>query len=42
MKGELDTSFLATHHFTLEEAPRGYDIFRKRKDGCIRPVFTPA
>src|SRR5579884_1100559 len=27
-RGELDPSFLATHRFSLEEAPHGYDIFK--------------
>jgi threonine dehydrogenase-like Zn-dependent dehydrogenase len=40
-KGELDTSYLATHHFPLEEAPRGYEMFKKKKDGCVRAVFHP-
>ncbi len=41
-RGELDPSFLATHRFSLEDAPRGYDMFKKKKDGCVRAVFTPA
>ena len=41
-KGELDPSFLATHRFSLEDAPRGYDMFKKKTDGCVRAVFTPA
>jgi threonine dehydrogenase-like Zn-dependent dehydrogenase len=40
-KGELDASYLATHHFPLEEAPRGYEMFKKKKDGCVRAVFHP-
>ncbi len=40
-KGELDPSFLATHRFSLEESPRGYDMFKHKKDGCIRAVFMP-
>lgn len=39
--GELDPSFLATHHFSLEEAPRGYEMFKQKQDGCVRAVFTP-
>lgn len=39
--GELDPSFLATHHFSLEEAPRGYEMFKQKQGGCVRAVFTP-
>ncbi|MGV7092931.1 zinc-dependent alcohol dehydrogenase [Siccibacter turicensis] len=39
--GELRTDFLATHHFSLEEAPRGYEMFKHKEDGCVRAVFKP-
>ncbi len=41
VKGELDTSFLATHHLPLEDAVHGYQIFKDKQDGCLRAVFTP-
>ncbi len=40
-KGELDPSFLATHRFSLEESPRGYDMFKHKEGGCVRSVFVP-
>jgi threonine dehydrogenase-like Zn-dependent dehydrogenase len=40
-RGELDPSYLATHRFSLEDAPRGYEMFKKKEDGCVRAVFTP-
>jgi len=40
-RGELDASFLATHRFTLDDGPRGYDIFKNKEGGCLRVVFTP-
>jgi threonine dehydrogenase-like Zn-dependent dehydrogenase len=40
-RGELDPSFLVTHRFSLEDAPLGYDMFKKKKDGCVRAVFVP-
>ena len=40
-KGELDPSFLAMHRFSLEDAPRGYDMFKHKTDGCVRAVFAP-
>lgn len=41
VKGELDASFLATHRFSLEDSPTGYQTFKEKQDGCIRVVFTP-
>ena len=36
-KGELDPSFLITHRMPLEEAPRGYQMFKdKRTTACVR------
>jgi threonine dehydrogenase-like Zn-dependent dehydrogenase len=40
-RGELNPSFLATHRFSLEQGPKGYDMFKHKKDGCVRAVFTP-
>ncbi len=41
VKGDLDLSFLATHRFSLEDSPRGYDLFKQKQDGCVRAVFVP-
>ncbi len=40
-RGELVTEHLATHVMPLEEAPRGYRMFKDKEDGCVRAVFTP-
>jgi threonine dehydrogenase-like Zn-dependent dehydrogenase len=40
-KGELDPSFLITHRMPLEDAPRGYQLFKDKEEGCLRAVFTP-
>ena len=40
-RGELDPSFLVTQRFSLEDAPRGYDMFKHKTDGCVRAVFVP-
>ena len=40
-RGELDLSYLATHRMPLEEAPRGYEMFKTKSDGCVRVMFTP-
>jgi threonine dehydrogenase-like Zn-dependent dehydrogenase len=39
--GELDPSYLITHRMSLEDSPRGYEVFKKKEDGCLRAVFTP-
>ncbi|GAA3209986.1 alcohol dehydrogenase catalytic domain-containing protein [Oerskovia jenensis] len=36
--GVLD---LRTHRLALEDAPRGYDLFQKKEDGCIKVVLDP-
>ena len=39
--GELKTAHLATHPMPLDEGPRGYHLFKNKKDGCVRSVFHP-
>ena len=39
--GELDPSFLVSHRMPLEAAPRGYEMFKEKEDGCLRVAFTP-
>ncbi|MBE9167490.1 glutathione-dependent formaldehyde dehydrogenase [Pleurocapsales cyanobacterium LEGE 06147] len=39
--GEIDPSFIITHHLPLEDAPHGYDIFKHKKDNCIKVVLKP-
>ena len=41
-KGEIDPSFVVTHRIPLSQAPRGYEMFRDKKDGCIKVVLDPA
>ncbi|NET90842.1 MAG: glutathione-dependent formaldehyde dehydrogenase [Kamptonema sp. SIO1D9] len=38
---EIDPSFLITHKMKLEDAPKGYKIFRDKEDNCIKVVLTP-
>jgi threonine dehydrogenase-like Zn-dependent dehydrogenase len=40
-KGELSTSHLVTHELSLEDGAKGYDLFKHKKDGCVRAVFDP-
>jgi threonine dehydrogenase-like Zn-dependent dehydrogenase len=37
----LGTEDLATHHLPLDEAPRGYEIFQNKQDGCVKVVLRP-
>jgi len=37
----LGVDDLVTHRLPLEEAPHGYDIFKKKEDGCIKVVLKP-
>lgn len=39
--GELSARHLATHEMPLDQAPRGYEMFRKKRDGCVRVAFRP-
>jgi threonine dehydrogenase-like Zn-dependent dehydrogenase len=40
-KGEIDPSFIITHRPKLSEAPKMYEMFRDKTDGCIKVVMTP-
>lgn len=41
-QGRIDPSFVVTHRLPLEEAAYGYEIFREKRDGCIKVVLDPA
>jgi threonine dehydrogenase-like Zn-dependent dehydrogenase len=40
-RGELVTEYLATHTMPLAEAPAGYELFKDKRDDCVRCVFVP-
>lgn len=40
-RGEIDPTFIITHRLKLDDAPYGYEIFKKKQDGCIKVVMTP-
>lgn len=40
-QGLIDPSFIITHRMPLQDAPKAYDIFKKKKDKCIKVVLTP-
>jgi threonine dehydrogenase-like Zn-dependent dehydrogenase len=39
--GEIDPSFVITHTMALDDAPKGYKIFRDKQDECIKVVLKP-
>lgn len=39
--GDIDPSFIITHRLPLEQAPHGYEIFKHKKDNCIKVVLKP-
>jgi threonine dehydrogenase-like Zn-dependent dehydrogenase len=40
-RGELDPARIITHTLPLDEAPHGYDIFKHKRDGCVKVVLKP-
>jgi len=39
--GDIETEHLATHLLTLDDGPKGYEMFKNKEDGCVRAVFQP-
>jgi threonine dehydrogenase-like Zn-dependent dehydrogenase len=39
--GDIDPSFVITHHMRLEDAAEGYAIFKDKQDDCIKIVLKP-
>ena len=40
-EGQIDPSFVITHHVKLEDGPGMYKTFREKQDGCIKVVLQP-
>jgi threonine dehydrogenase-like Zn-dependent dehydrogenase len=40
-KGEIDSTCMITHRLPLSEAPKGYDMFLKKQDNCVKVVLKP-
>ena len=38
---EVRTEHLATHVMSLDDGPKGYQMFKNKEDGCVRAVFRP-
>jgi threonine dehydrogenase-like Zn-dependent dehydrogenase len=41
VKGEIDPSFVISHHMPLNQAPEGYAIFNNKQDDCTKIVLKP-
>jgi threonine dehydrogenase-like Zn-dependent dehydrogenase len=41
LNGEIDPSFVITHHMNLDDAPKGYAMFRNKEDNCEKVVLKP-
>jgi threonine dehydrogenase-like Zn-dependent dehydrogenase len=39
--GDIDPTFIISHRMSLEDAPKGYDIFKHKQDECTKVVLTP-
>lgn len=40
-KGEIDPTVIITHRMSLEDAPRGFEMFANKEDECIKIVLKP-
>ena len=40
-RGDIDPSFVVSHHLPLEDAPRGYEMFKHKQDNCTKVVLKP-
>jgi len=40
-QGRIDPSFIISHHLPLEDAPRGFKMFRDKQDECTKIVLKP-
>ncbi len=38
--GEIDPTFVITHRMPLEEAPKGYELFKQKQDDCLKVVLS--
>jgi threonine dehydrogenase-like Zn-dependent dehydrogenase len=41
-RGEIDPSVVISHKLPLDEAPRGYQIFCDKQEGCTKVVLDPS
>jgi threonine dehydrogenase-like Zn-dependent dehydrogenase len=41
LAGEIDPTFIVTHRLPLGEAVHGYDVFKNKKEDCLKVVLKP-
>jgi len=39
--GDIDPTYVISHHLPLDQAPKGYDMFKHKTDGCTKVVLHP-
>ncbi len=39
--GEIDPSYIITHRMSLDDAPKGYELFKHKQDDCLKVVLKP-
>lgn len=39
--GEIDPTAIISHHMPLNQAPKGYEIFKHKQDNCTKVVLNP-
>ncbi|GAA0320377.1 glutathione-dependent formaldehyde dehydrogenase [Actinoallomurus spadix] len=39
--GDIDPSFVVSHHMSLDDTPRGYRLFRDKREECNKVVLHP-
>lgn len=40
-QGSINPTSIITHKLALSDAPKGYDLFNNKEDGCIKVVLKP-
>lgn len=39
--GKIDPSFVITHELPIDSAPEAYEVFKNKRDGCVKVVLKP-
>lgn len=39
--GDIDPSFVVSHHVPLDRAPEAYEMFKHKHDNCTKVVLRP-
>ena len=40
-QGEIDPSYVISHRMSIDDAPKGYKLFRNKEDNCTKVVLKP-